>query len=138
MRYKRETKKRYGESANHRNTPHFTEKTIILVLAYAFTAANLISAGILSAVEGNDSAQYRWLFLLGGVMAFMTPLQILDTRKEMRGTFAAVGAVILHFTFCAILAYLGSLWWLAVYGGQVLLCVFMLTARRIAHRGRPK
>lgn len=130
MWYKRKTKKHYSESANHRNTPHFVEKTIILVLAYAFTAANLISAGILSAVEGNDSAQYSWLFLLGGVMAFLTPLQILDTRKEMRGTFAVVGAGILHFTFCAILAYLGSLWWLAVYGGQVLLCVFMLTARK--------
>ena len=130
MRYKRKTKKRYDEPANRRNTPHFIEKTIILVLAYAFMAANLISAGILSVREGNDSTQYGWLFLLGGVMAFMTPLQIFDTRKEMRGTFAVVGASILHFVVCAILTYLGSLWWLAVYGGQVLLCAFVITVRR--------
>lgn len=119
------------ESTKRQNTPHYIERTIILFSSYAYTALNYLLAGILTARSSDGCAQCGWMFFLALIMAVMAPLQILDPRRENRGTFAAIGAGILHLVLCAALVYLRSLWWIAVYGSEVLLCgVIILFTRR--------
>ena len=114
-----------------------TGKTILLFSAYAYTALNYLVAGILTAGSPAGRGQCAWMFFLAAVMAIMAPLQMLDPRRENRGTAAVIGAVILHLVLCAVLAYLRSLWWIAVYVGEGLLCgLIVLCFQNSQTRGR--
>ena len=116
MKYKRSKRKDYDFYVSPRNTPHLREKTIIIGAAYLMSGGNFLSYGLMCAKEGGVSEIF-----LGIVLMLMSPVTMMDPKRENRGTLAAFNACWIHLVLTGVLAALSSsLWWMAVYAGEVL------------------
>ena len=124
MRNKYNRSKKYDTSASYSSVSNFLEKTWIIALSFAFSGINLIVSGI--HLLGTQAGFGKGFIALGAVLMLLVPLHVLDKRVEMRGALAAVFACAIHLVFCVMLAYIHSLWWMAVYACQLVICAAVL------------
>lgn len=121
------SKKSYEMKANSKNIAHLHEKTLIIIMAYIFSAFNFLVSGLVF----NDKDD----IVMGVVMLFMIPIVILDKRKEMRGSLATALTCIMHFTFCLGISYLHSFWWMTAYLCEIIFCfIIVLISKRKADK----
>lgn len=88
-----------------------TRHQIVIGLSYFFCAFNCIILSLVSitAVSGADTS----LVGLGLIFLIMTPISVVDPRKEMQGQVAAVISIVLHVSFSTLLMFFCFQPWLA-------------------------
>ena len=120
MKHKRSGKKDYDSVVSPRNTPHLREKTIIIGMSFFFAGINFLFTGVRGAKV--DGTLGRCFAIVGIVLILMSPISMVDPRRENRGTLAAFNACWIHLVITGAFAVLSSsLWWMAVYAGEVLI-----------------
>lgn len=129
MQYRRNSKRYDEQLADSRNTPHLKENTVIIVLSYFFSGINLIFAGGYC-IKITEADYLKSLILVGAVMLMMVPISIFDNRRKMRGKLACILGCIMHLACCIMLSYILSLWWMAVYVCEILLCILAIIVAR--------
>ena len=89
-----------------------TRHQIVIGLSYFFCAFNciILSLTSITMVSGADTS----LIGLGLIFLIMTPISVVDPRKEMRGQVAAVISIVLHVLFNTLLVFFCFQPWLAV------------------------
>ena len=87
MKHKRSGKKDYDSVVSPRNTPHLREKTIIIGMSFFFAGINFLFTGVRGAKV--DGTLGRCFAIVGIVLILMSPISMVDPRRENRGRNAA-------------------------------------------------
>ena len=99
-----------------KNTPHLVEKTIIIGLSLFYSGLNvLVSINccfIHLTVHVDD---VKVCEIIGIILIVASVINVLDSRKAHRGTFACVINCSIHLGVSTILAYYSSALWFIIW-----------------------
>ncbi len=103
-----------------------------IAISYGLTSANCLSVWLTNFWQEKNNVSS--LLMLGGIFAFMVPISITDTRKNMTGMLAVCSSICLLFFVTLFLAVVYKYWWLFVCSVLETFILFLVALNKKRYR----